>query len=240
MTLTSAEKNRRYRARKRGEHVEPVPNSNDVRHNLVAGDRFDRLVVLREIPGRPRRVECACDCGTVKPVNVSHLVSGGTKSCGCFRRELGGKPGIEARRSHGLTRHPLYATWKAMLERCENPLVRSYADYGARGIRACPEWHDVAVFIAWVEANLGPRPHGCTIDRYPDRGGNYEPGNVRWATISQQNRGRRTVILTYQKAEEMRSRYAAGACSYRRLAAEYGVGSATVADVIERKTWRTP
>ncbi len=30
--------------------------------------------------------------------------------------------------------------------------------------------------------DVGPRPSGRSIDRYPDNDGNDEPGNVRWAT----------------------------------------------------------
>jgi len=90
-----------------------------------------------------------------------------------------------ASRTHGLSKHPLYGTWRLMHRRCENPAVKDYPRYGGRGIKVCDEWADVAVFIAWIEANIGPRPHGKSLDRR-DNNGNYEPGNVRWATPAEQ------------------------------------------------------
>ena len=33
---------------------------------------------------------------------------------------------------------------------------------------------------------MGECPEGMTLDRWPDKAGNYEAGNVRWATNSEQ------------------------------------------------------
>lgn len=93
-------------------------------------------------------------------------------------------------RAHGLSSHLLYGTWRTMIRRCENPKVDEYLFYGGRGITVCPEWHDVAEFITWIEANLGPRPVGMTLDRI-DNDGNYEPGNVKWSTTAEQAANRR-------------------------------------------------
>ena len=42
-------------------------------------------------------------------------------------------------------------------------------DYGRRGITTWPEWHNSAVFIAWIQENISPRPgqqypSGCLED----------------------------------------------------------------------------
>lgn len=86
-------------------------------------------------------------------------------------------------------RRGLYFTWWMIKQRCENPAHGNYRNYGARGIALHPEWHSFKTFEAWIAENLGPRPEGrtkgglpeYTLDRYPDKDGNYEPGNVRWA-----------------------------------------------------------
>jgi hypothetical protein len=72
-----------------------------------------------------------------------------------------------------------------MLRRCEDPGNHKYPRYGARGIEVCDRWHDVRQFVEDIERDLGPRPVGCTLDR-KDNDGNYEPGNVQWATARQQ------------------------------------------------------
>jgi hypothetical protein len=82
--------------------------------------------------------------------------------------------------THGLSNHPLYRTHRSMMTRCYNPNSKSYKGYGDRGITVCAEWHDVAVLITWIGENLGPRPEGMSLDRWPDKDGPYALGNVRW------------------------------------------------------------
>lgn len=78
-----------------------------------------------------------------------------------------------------------------MVRRCTIPTENQYVDYGGRGISVCDEWLTFAVYVAYVDDVLGPQPsREHTIDRV-DNDGNYEPGNNRWATRSQQNANQR-------------------------------------------------
>lgn len=86
--------------------------------------------------------------------------------------------------------NPLRKIWVGMLQRCENPAHKYYKNYGGRGIAVCPEWHDYSTFTAWVEANLGPRPEGHSLDRVNNDLG-YCPENLRWASAAEQARNRR-------------------------------------------------
>lgn len=93
--------------------------------------------------------------------------------------------------THGHTRNgsdtPEYRSWRAMMRRCYTQSDQKYFKYGGIGIEVCQRWHSFQFFLD----DMGPRPTGHTIDRFPDRDGNYEPSNCRWATQKQQQRNRR-------------------------------------------------
>ena len=49
----------------------------------------------------------------------NNVKRGNTKSCGCFA-------------THGLSSNKFYKTWYGMLQRCNNPKIKAYKDYGGR------------------------------------------------------------------------------------------------------------
>lgn len=80
-----------------------------------------------------------------------------------------------------------------MIQRCTNPNVREFMRYGGRGIQVCARWMSFEGFLE----DMGDRPPGLQLDRWPDNDGNYELGNARWATPKQQSRNtRRNRIVT--------------------------------------------
>jgi hypothetical protein len=63
-------------------------------HNVRAGNRFNRWVVIEAYVDRDsdRRwlhtCKCSCEAGTIRNVSEKTLKNGGSKSCGCWKREV--------------------------------------------------------------------------------------------------------------------------------------------------------
>lgn len=170
-----------------------------VRGEDLTGRVFFRLTVMRKegrLPSGHTGWRCRCECGNECVVSTTQLRSGNNKSCGCLMREM--QAAGAAHTTHGLSKtHPLYKVWQGMKKRCENPNGRQYPDYGARGIRVCERWsNDFEAFLN----DVGDRPSPThQIDRFPNNNGNYEPGNVRWATPTQNARNtRRNVTIEFR------------------------------------------
>lgn len=81
----------------------------------------------------------------------------------------------------GNTKHPLYKLWKSIVTRCFYKSHASYNGYGGMGICLCARWLDFNTFVAEVGERPSPKHQLDRINSY----GNYEPGNVRWVTPSQ-------------------------------------------------------
>lgn len=150
----------------------------------LAGKKFGKLTAIRQTGkvGSYRLWLCKCDCGNTTEVKSSNLNSGRTRSCGCL---CDGNP------THGMRRSKEYSVWVGIKQRCLNPKIKSYKDYGANGVTICDEWKDS--FEAFI-SHVGKCPsESHTIDRI-DSSGNYEPGNCRWATRTEQNRNRKNTV----------------------------------------------
>jgi hypothetical protein len=149
----------------------------------LTGQVFGRLVV-QSYQGKDQLNrslwQCKCFCGNYKTAVGVEIVRGNTRSCGCLFREGNSS-------KHKLRYHPLYSTWCSIKSRCLNTNSQRYRDYGGRGIKICDRWMDS--FEDFLK-DVGERPEGRSLDRV-DNDGDYEPGNVRWATAYEQANNRR-------------------------------------------------
>jgi hypothetical protein len=152
------------------------------------GQRVGRLLVIERAPNRGRHTcwRCLCDCGNEAIVGTLQLRTEATRSCGCLRRETT----ATIKRSHGCTKTPEYESLFRAIARCHNPKDPAWKNYGGRGITVCDRWRGKDGFVNFL-ADVGPRPSPeHSLDRIDNNRG-YEPGNVRWATRSEQARNKR-------------------------------------------------
>lgn len=163
------------------------------KHKLKAGDKIGFLTVIQRVrddtktksPNLKVRVVVDCVCGQRMTIPQYYLTRANPKThCGCQAKTIKTHYNRE------------YRIWLMMHYRTENPKHNAYKHYKSRGITVHPDFHksrpDDEGFKTWL-AEMGPRPapeYSC--DRINNTRG-YEPGNIRWATPTQQraNQGNR-------------------------------------------------
>lgn len=159
----------------------------------MTGLRYGRLLVIGNAGKTAHRQmlwACRCDCGGQSVVAGGDLRRGKITSCGCQRIERS----IEVNTKHGHAARagsppsPEYEAWHSMQQRCYNPNVRGFENYGGRGITVCERWRDsFGNFLA----DMGMRPSDeHSIDRKDNERG-YGPDNCRWSTAKEQANNRR-------------------------------------------------
>lgn len=176
----------------------------------LSGHRFSRWTALydtgRKTVGGNHYWMCKCDCGTVKEVDSGQLRIGGSKSCGCHRRDRMSKLNLK----HNGRKDRLYLVWMDMRRRCNDPKDKNYKNYGGRGIVVCEEFQDYAYFKEWAYANgydENSERGECTLDRI-DGNGSYEPRNCRWTDIKTQcNNRRNNVFISFNGKTMTRSQW---------------------------------
>lgn len=150
-----------------------------------------QLIFLREVEpyrlpsGQVRRKALfLCNCGVEFECRIRYIEIGHTKSCGCAMDYSG-------KLIHGLTGTKLYRCWLAMRTRCFNRKHGTYKNYGARGITVYSPWiMDFKAFYLYAVTLSGWDDPTLSLDRI-NNDGNYEPGNLRWATRETQANNKR-------------------------------------------------
>ncbi len=150
-------------------------------HDLT-GRVFDRLTVV-SYDGRSDSGElmwkCLCKCTQITRVSTHALEQGNTRSCGCLAKEGN-------RTTHGNARvgrrTPEYRSWRAMMQRCNDPNQPQAANYINAGVVVCDRWKNFENFLA----DMGPKPTPKhSIGRFEDDGP-YDPWNCAWQSSAEQ------------------------------------------------------
>src|SRR5947207_2422539 len=97
-------------------HVLFVPMRNRFPRLKLAGQRFGRLVAVKDVGSsqqKHRVWECHCDCGNIVSVPTARLRTGLTKSCGCLRKDTAAATGRSTNVKHGLEGTGVYRSWIA-------------------------------------------------------------------------------------------------------------------------------
>lgn len=170
-------------------------------HKDQSGKKFNRWLLIKRVKDRKRPYYlCGCICGKRSIVRYDILLSGQSKSCGCYRSEKT----TEFNTKHGKYGTDEYNIWRAMNNRCSNSKDISYKWYGERGIKICERWsvQNKNGFINFFnDMDLRPSKKD-TIDRI-NNNKDYSPDNCRWATWATQSTNRSSNVRVEYRGEKI-------------------------------------
>lgn len=168
-----------------------------------------------------------CDCGKIKTIRTGDILSGRTKSCGCYRRHFYEEKQNNPNYRHGFgsSYNPFYRVFLGIRQRCENANNNSFIDYGCRGI-SC-EWISFVSFKndmyeSYLEHSKSHNGD-TTIERI-DNEGNYCKDNCKWITKGEQSLNKRSSRILKIFGEEK---------TLSQWSDKYGVGTTVISRRIE-------
>ena len=163
----------------------------------ITNKRFNRLIAIKPMYKKAKEWYWLfrCDCGNEKILRKNRITcqKKSVQSCGCALRESARKNGLKSA-IHKMSRTLFYKRWFAMKDRCRNPKVERYPNYGGRGIKVCDQWQN---FINFMEDMYESFLEHCelygikntSLDRI-DTNGHYNKENCHWATYLEQRHNR--------------------------------------------------
>lgn len=170
--------------------------------NYIPEQKIGSLTYLRDndiknLENGERYAFFRCECGNEFTTMISKAKNLHTQSCGCIQKKI-----LNERNTvHGFAKRgeksKEYNIWIHIKRRCTNPKTKGFQYWGGAGVKICERWANS--FELFFE-DMGVCPENCRgIDRFPDRKGNYEPGNCRWATYLEQcNNTSRNIYIIYK------------------------------------------
>lgn len=127
------------------------------KYKAIIGEVCNQITVIRELSPNEypfyginkyvRFAECKCTCGNICKVELTRIRKKKVISCGCYKNP------VPNNIRHGQSRTALYKVWNGMRQRCENPNVKCYKNYGGRGVTVCKEWLTFEPFHEWCTSN---------------------------------------------------------------------------------------
>lgn len=143
-------------------------------------------------------------------------------------------------------KHPDYARWQAMQQRCNRVKSRDYPEYGGRGIKICVEWQQQNKdgffnFVTWLEqqANYDKLKCGYVFAR-KNVNKDYCPDNCEIVLAKVSTQRKRTSRLTLEIVVAVRKLVKEKPdLSLDDLIGQYGFGSRTLwSNALRGVTWQ--